>query len=163
MICNARTCTECRYLKDDERQDDQTSFAEFLANCQHAKCKVVRLVRQQISKLQNMQSFPNTNGEHEPHEETYSEIYGKVHEKVHQGEVYEAQDEVQVRGRTQRVYEYSDTIASYGISRESGGPQVDAVGLEPRSSSGSFDVSGGCGRCDSLVCSGVRSLLLVVP
>ncbi|XP_025154547.1 uncharacterized protein LOC112588525 [Harpegnathos saltator] len=58
MICNARTCTECRYLKDDERQDDQTSFAEFLANCQHAKCKVVRLVRQQISKLQNMQVGP---------------------------------------------------------------------------------------------------------
>jgi len=55
MICDARTCDGYRCLERDDEQDDRTANAEFLANCQHAKCKVVRLVRQQISKLQNMQ------------------------------------------------------------------------------------------------------------
>jgi len=55
MICDARTCGGCRYLEQDEQDARTASLAEFLANCQHAKCKVVRLVRQQISKLQNMQ------------------------------------------------------------------------------------------------------------
>jgi len=55
MICDAHTCGDCRYLERDEQDDRTANLAEFLANCQHAKCKVVRLVRQQISKLQNMQ------------------------------------------------------------------------------------------------------------
>lgn len=55
MICDAHTCGGCRYLEQDVRDDRTASVTEFLANCQHAKCKVVRLVRQQISKLQNMQ------------------------------------------------------------------------------------------------------------
>lgn len=52
MICDTHTCDGCRYLEQD---DCTASLAEFLASCQHAKCKVVRLVRQQISKLQDVQ------------------------------------------------------------------------------------------------------------
>lgn len=59
--------------------------------------------------------------------------------------------------------EYRDAVAPYAVSQESGGPQVDAAGPELRSSSGTSDTSGHCGRRDSLVRSGVRSLLLVVP
>ncbi|XP_011878639.1 PREDICTED: uncharacterized protein LOC105567954 isoform X2 [Vollenhovia emeryi] len=93
MICDARTCGGCRYL---EEPDDRTaSLAEFLANCQQAKCKVVRLVRQQISKLQNMQyeRFLVAGDEarkkmrnetptkmHEAPDNEVRQVYGEVHE-----------------------------------------------------------------------------------
>ncbi|RLU15687.1 hypothetical protein DMN91_011442 [Ooceraea biroi] len=104
MICDARTCAGCRYLEQD---DPATSLAEFLADCQHAKCKVVRLVRQQISKLQNMQvgrpyerllaadEGPHVGARNEtqndeafmtPHET----FYGEVHEVY--DELYESPD-----------------------------------------------------------------------
>lgn len=62
-----------------------------------------------------------------------------------------------------KFLEYSNAVAPYGASWGSGGPQVDTVGPEPGSSSGTSDTNGCCGRRDSLVRSGVRSLLLVVP
>lgn len=49
--------------------------------------------------------FPSTDDAHESHEKTYSEIHGKIHEEAHHDEVYEAYDEVQVRGRMKPVYE----------------------------------------------------------
>ncbi|XP_070166447.1 uncharacterized protein [Polyergus mexicanus] len=107
MICDARTCAGCRYLD----QDEQTNLAVFLANCQHAKCKVVRLVRQQISKLQNMQHERYlTTGKvrDEGCEETHSEMpintseashdkvrefYGEIHE-AYNDDIYEVEDKI---------------------------------------------------------------------
>ncbi|XP_072749409.1 uncharacterized protein [Anoplolepis gracilipes] len=93
MICDARTCAGCRYLEQDEQT---ASLAVFLANCQHTKCKVVRLVRQQISKLQNMQYeryLATGNVCNEACEETHSEIPIKVNEASYD-EIHELYSEV---------------------------------------------------------------------
>ncbi|EZA55762.1 hypothetical protein X777_03936 [Ooceraea biroi] len=95
MICDARTCAGCRYLEQD---DPATSLAEFLADCQHAKCKVVRLVRQQISKLQNMQYERLLAADEGPHvgarnETQNDEAFMTPHETFY-GEVHEVYDEL---------------------------------------------------------------------
>ncbi|XP_039314147.1 uncharacterized protein LOC105204138 [Solenopsis invicta] len=102
MICDGRTCGGCRYLEQDDIDERTASLAEFLANCQHAKCKVVRLVRQQISKLQNMQvrvpafhvigldrstdtslaSLKSPSGSYE-HFLAASDVHDEAHEKTH--------------------------------------------------------------------------------
>ncbi|XP_012219828.1 uncharacterized protein [Linepithema humile] len=126
MICDAITCAGCRYLEQDEQDDQATSFAEFLANCQHAKCKVVRLVRQQISKLQNTQyeHFPIAGDAHdEIHEESKSESSSKMHEEPHReedvheiyGEIHKPYNDVyEVEGGVQtqdKVYEMQKPVA----------------------------------------------------
>ncbi|KYM96490.1 PREDICTED: uncharacterized protein LOC108779400 [Cyphomyrmex costatus] len=128
MICDARTCGGCRYLEQDEQNDRTANLAEFLANCQHAKCKVVRLVRQQISKLQNMQYEHLLTTSDEAREKVYNEmptemhealnnevheVYGEVHDDLHEveskveqasnesyGNVYETQKAAAVTKRT---------------------------------------------------------------
>ncbi|KYN33675.1 hypothetical protein ALC56_11932 [Trachymyrmex septentrionalis] len=100
MICDARTCDGYRCLERDDEQDDRTANAEFLANCQHAKCKVVRLVRQQISKLQNMQYERLLAASDEACEKVHNEMSTEMHEalnnKVHEvsGEVHEPYDDL---------------------------------------------------------------------
>ncbi|XP_028047880.1 uncharacterized protein LOC114254835 [Monomorium pharaonis] len=97
MICDARICGDCRYLEQDEDVDDRTtSLAEFLVNCQHAKCKVVRLVRQQISKLQDMQYeriLAASDVHDEAHEKTLNEMPAEIHEAL-DNEVHEVYSEV---------------------------------------------------------------------
>ncbi|EFN65914.1 hypothetical protein EAG_09217 [Camponotus floridanus] len=113
MICDTHTCVGCQYLEQDEQT---TSLAVFLANCQHAKCKVVRLVRQQMSKLQNMQHeryLVISKARDEVCEETRSEmpvnmsevsydevreIYDEMHEMPHDDEIYE-------EGKTRQPYD----------------------------------------------------------
>ncbi|XP_025073738.1 uncharacterized protein LOC105425882 [Pogonomyrmex barbatus] len=114
MICDTRTCSECQYLEQDEPDDRTASFVEFLANCQHAKCKVVRLVRQQISKLQNVQhehflTVSNArDGAREWMHETPSKIKydlpdnNEVHEVY--GEVYEMEGRVVQRASNNELY-----------------------------------------------------------
>ncbi|XP_011697170.1 PREDICTED: uncharacterized protein LOC105455500 [Wasmannia auropunctata] len=112
MICDSRTCGGCRYLEEDRQDDRAASLAEFLANCQHAKCKVVRLVRQQISKLQNVQyerllaasevrdeARERTSSRtppaemHEATDNEVHEVYGEMHEPY--GDLYEVEGEVE--------------------------------------------------------------------
>ncbi|EGI66807.1 hypothetical protein G5I_04612 [Acromyrmex echinatior] len=99
MICDARTCGGCQCLERDEQDDRTANLGEFLVNCQHAKCKVVRLVRQQISKLQNMQYERLLTANVEVREKVHNEMPTEMHEalnnEVHEvcGEVHEPYDD----------------------------------------------------------------------
>ncbi|XP_029173496.1 uncharacterized protein LOC114942319 [Nylanderia fulva] len=102
MICDARTCAGCRYLEEDDERT--TNLAVYLANCQHAKCKVVRLVRQQISKLQNMQREWYLTTYEEAKQEARREIPIKreasyevreVYGEIHGEEVHEVEGEIE--------------------------------------------------------------------
>ncbi|XP_020289998.1 uncharacterized protein LOC109857760 [Pseudomyrmex gracilis] len=129
MMCDARTCAGCRYLEQDYEQEDDraTILAEFLANCQHAKCKVVRLVRQQISKLQNMQyerflidatkKLPESMTSTKVYEEPFSEVH-QAHRNVHEpcsgvhdgsyGDVREIEGEVVAQERQSELMAYEE-------------------------------------------------------
>ncbi|KAL0115002.1 hypothetical protein PUN28_010518 [Cardiocondyla obscurior] len=108
VICDANTCGGCRYLEQD---DWPASLAEFLANCQHTKCKVVRLVRQQISKLQNMQYEAVLATRGEMREKTHNETSNKMQdmlEKLHNGAFDEIQD--MFKNDVHEVYEPDDDL-----------------------------------------------------
>ncbi|KYN26990.1 hypothetical protein ALC57_03331 [Trachymyrmex cornetzi] len=114
MICDAGTCGGCRYLERDEQDDRTANLAEFLANCQHAKCKVVRLVRQQISKLQNMQHERLLTASDEAREKVHNEMPTEMHEalnnEVHEvyGEVHEPYDDLhEVESKVEQAFNES--------------------------------------------------------
>ncbi|TGZ45922.1 Uncharacterized protein DBV15_02698 [Temnothorax longispinosus] len=149
MICDARTCGGCRYLEQDERDDRAASLAEFLANCQHAKCKVVRLVRQQISKLQNMQYERFREASDEAHEKMGNEA--KMHEALDNevqevyGEVYGPYDDLHVvEGEVEQAfneshdepYEMQEAVA---VARRTGA--TNAVEVGKKADSSGFDYS----------------------
>ncbi|XP_050444999.1 uncharacterized protein LOC126848273 [Cataglyphis hispanica] len=129
MICDARTCIGCQYLQEQDEQN--ASLMVFLANCQHAKCKVVRLVRQQISKLQNMQYeryLATDRMRDEAREETHNEIpinmseisynnvrefYDETHEPYND-DIYEMEGKIQQPHDEEydEVYEAHETVTN---------------------------------------------------